>query len=38
LNFLGYTLADHNQSLDEAEGYVRKALELEPEAAYIQAA
>jgi len=31
LNALGYTLADHNLRLDEALGYIRRALELTPE-------
>jgi tetratricopeptide (TPR) repeat protein len=30
-NFLGYLLADHRQSLEEAEGLIRRALEAEPE-------
>ena len=31
LNALGYTLADKNRRLDEAQGYIRRALELKPE-------
>lgn len=31
LNALGYTLADHNQRLDEAEDYIDRALEQQPE-------
>jgi len=34
LNFLGYSLADRNQRLDEAEKLVRRALELKPKDAY----
>jgi len=34
LNFLGYSLADRNQHLDEAEKLVRRALELKPKDAY----
>ena len=30
LNFIGYTLAEHGRDLDEAEGMVRRALELKP--------
>jgi len=30
-NFLGYILADHNQSLDEAERLIRRAVDAEPE-------
>ncbi len=30
-NFLGYLLADHGQSLEEAEGLIRRALDAEPE-------
>ncbi len=30
LNFLGYLLADHNLSLPEAEGLIRRAVEQEP--------
>lgn len=35
LNALGYTLADRTDRLGEAEGYIRKALELEPNNAAI---
>jgi tetratricopeptide (TPR) repeat protein len=31
LNALGYTLADHDQRLDEAEGYIDRALEQQPD-------
>ena len=31
LNALGYTLADHNKRLDEAEGYIDRALEQQPD-------
>ncbi|MDR0310156.1 MAG: tetratricopeptide repeat protein [Acidobacteriota bacterium] len=31
LNYLGYMLADRNVRLDEAIGYIRKALEIDPE-------
>lgn len=31
LNALGYTLADHEQRLDEAEGYIDRALEQQPD-------
>lgn len=31
LNALGYTLADHNQRLTEARGYIERALEKQPE-------
>lgn len=31
LNALGYTLADTNQRLDEAYGYIRRALKLKPD-------
>jgi tetratricopeptide (TPR) repeat protein len=31
LNFIGYTLTEQNQDLDEAERLVRRALELRPE-------
>ncbi len=36
LNFIGYTMADNNFKLDEAEAYIRQALDLEPDASYIQ--
>jgi len=36
LNYLGYSLADRSLKLDEAEGYIKKALSLSPEnGAYI---
>jgi len=35
LNYLGYTLADMNEQLDDAEKYVRRALKLKPEDGYI---
>lgn len=31
LNALGYTLADHNTRVDEALGYIKKALEIRPD-------
>ncbi len=31
LNALGYTLADHNSRVDEALGYIKKALEIRPD-------
>ena len=31
LNALGYTLADHNTRVDEALGYIEKALEIRPD-------
>ncbi len=31
LNALGYTLADHNTRVDEAFGYIKKALEIRPD-------
>lgn len=31
LNALGYTLADHNQRLEEARGYIEQALEKQPD-------
>ncbi len=31
LNALGYTLADHNTRIDEALGYITKALEIRPD-------
>ncbi|MEM7401701.1 MAG: tetratricopeptide repeat protein [Pseudomonadota bacterium] len=31
LNALGYTLADHNSRVDEAYGYIKKALEIRPD-------
>ncbi len=31
LNALGYTLADHNTRIDEAFGYIKKALEIRPD-------
>lgn len=31
LNALGYTLADHNQRLDEARDYIERALEQQPD-------
>ncbi len=31
LNALGYTLADHNTRVDEAYGYIKKALEIRPD-------
>ena len=36
LNALGYTLAEHNQRLDEAERYLEKAIALKPDMAVIQ--
>jgi len=36
LNFLGYSYAETSQNLDEAEGFIRKALELKPEDPYIK--
>src|SRR6202142_2044127 len=30
LNYLGYMLADQNQALDEALGYIKKAVDLDP--------
>ncbi len=30
LNYLGYMLADRNMRLDEAQGFINKALEMEP--------
>ncbi len=35
LNSLGYTLADRTNRLEEAYGYVKRALELKPESFYI---
>ncbi len=35
LNYLGYTYADRNINLDEAESLIGRALELEPENGYI---
>jgi tetratricopeptide (TPR) repeat protein len=35
LNYLGYTLADMNDHLDEAENFVRHALKLKPNDGYI---
>ena len=31
LNALGYTLADHNRRVDEALGYIQRALEIRPD-------
>ena len=31
LNALGYTLADHNSRVDEALGYIKRALEIRPD-------
>lgn len=31
LNYLGYSLADRDLKLDDAEGYIRKAVELQPD-------
>jgi tetratricopeptide (TPR) repeat protein len=31
LNYLGYMLVDHNTRLEEALGYIRKAVELDPQ-------
>ncbi|MGI9227819.1 MAG: tetratricopeptide repeat protein [Gammaproteobacteria bacterium] len=31
LNALGYTLADHNSRIDEALGYIKRALEIRPD-------
>lgn len=31
LNALGYTLADHNSRIEEALGYIKKALEIRPD-------
>ncbi len=36
LNFLGYTYTESGQNLEEAEGYIRKALELRPEDGFIE--
>ena len=36
LNALGYTLAEHNQRLDDAERYLEKAIALKPDMAVIQ--
>jgi len=36
LNFLGYTLAESGENLDEAEGFIQKALTLRPDDPYIQ--
>jgi len=35
LNFIGYTWAEEGRNLDQAEKYIKKALELEPGAGYI---
>ncbi|MFW6283972.1 MAG: tetratricopeptide repeat protein, partial [Desulfosalsimonas sp.] len=35
LNYLGYTYADQNIHLDEAESLIRRALELKPESGHI---
>lgn len=35
LNYLAYTYAELGQNLDEAEGYARRALELQPNDGYI---
>jgi tetratricopeptide (TPR) repeat protein len=35
LNYLAYTYSEMNQSLDEAESLVKRALEIEPKDAYI---
>lgn len=35
LNFIGYSLADKNMSLDEALGYILHAIELKPENGFI---
>jgi tetratricopeptide (TPR) repeat protein len=35
LNYLGYTYADKNMNLDEAEALISRALELDPENGYI---
>jgi len=35
MNFVGYTLADRGERLDEAERLVRRALELEPRAGHV---
>lgn len=35
LNYIGYTLAERGQNLDEAEALIKRALELEPEDGYI---
>lgn len=35
LNYLGYTYADQNIRLEEAESLIRRALELEPESGHI---
>ncbi len=35
LNYIGYTWAEHGERLDEAEGMIRRAIELKPEDGYI---
>ena len=35
LNYIGYTLAERSQDLDEAESLIKRALELKPEDGYI---
>lgn len=35
LNYMGYTYADNNIRLDEAEALIRRALDIEPENGYI---
>jgi tetratricopeptide (TPR) repeat protein len=35
LNFVGYTWADNNENLEEAERFIRRALELEPQDPFI---
>ncbi len=36
LNFLGYTFTEMNENLDQAEDYIRRALELRPDDGFIQ--